>query len=49
MNLKSRSGIPQRLKPFGLWLGTARLKPRPFKEYFLKHALVPAKGFEYEM
>jgi len=39
----------QGLKPPFLWLETARLKPRPFKEPFMKHAPVPAKGYENEM
>ena len=44
MSLESGVGIPRELKPSRLWLESERLKPRPFKEYFLKDALVPGEG-----
>jgi hypothetical protein len=34
--LAARDAVPQGLKPGFNWLETARLKPRPFKEAFIK-------------
>ena len=56
MSTESGADFPQGLKPSRLWLGSARLKPRPFKaeaasfkEGLIDRARVRAKGYENEM